>query len=30
MNVAAVDGKKNFIKSHHYIKIDSEESGGGR
>lgn len=29
MNVAAVDGKKNFIKSHYYIKIDSEESGGG-
>lgn len=31
MNIAAVDGKKNFIKSHYYIKIDSEESvcGGG-
>lgn len=25
MNVAAVDGKKNFIKSHYYIKIDSKQ-----
>lgn len=33
MNVAAVDGKKSFIKSYYLIKIDSEESvwiGGER
>jgi len=33
MNVAAMDGKRNFIKSHYHIKIDSKESvcvEGGR